>query len=242
NVVDPKYIIDRYGADTLRTFLLFASPPEKDVDWSDDGIMGAFRFLNRVWRLIDSNLELIKRGLGLNECADVISERIKELRYETHYAIYRWREDCLSRLQFNTAIATCMEFLNAILKIKEPEKLNAAELKIYAFACATLPKLLYPFAPHIAEELWQKIGNENMLNDCGLPEYDERYLIQDKITYVIQVNGKLRGKIEVEPDITAEEIKRMALEAENVKRYIAEQDIKKIIVVPGKMVSIAVGK
>ncbi|HNW25086.1 MAG TPA: class I tRNA ligase family protein, partial [Candidatus Cloacimonas sp.] len=157
-------------------------------------------------------------------------------------AIYRWREDCLSRLQFNTAIATCMEFLNAILKIKEPEKLNATELKIYAFACATLPKLLYPFAPHIAEELWQKMDNENMLNDCGLPEYDERYLIQDKITYVIQVNGKLRGKIEVEPDITAEEIKLMALEAENVKRYIAEQDIKKIIVVPGKMVSIAVGK
>ncbi len=89
--------------------------------------------------------------------------------------------------------------------------MNAPELQIFAFACATLPKLLYPFAPHIAEELWQKMGNKNMLNDCGLPEYEERYLILDKITYVIQVNGKLRGKIEVEPDITAEEIKRMAL-------------------------------
>ena len=242
NVVDPKYIIDRFGADTLRTFLLFASPPEKDVDWSDDGIIGAFRFLKRVWRLIDNNLEFIKRSSQLGECSDSISEIIKVLRYETHYAIYRWREDCLQRMQFNTAIATCMEFLNAILKIQEPEKLNAAELKIFAFACATLPKMLYPFAPHIAEELWQKMGNKNMLNDCGLPEYDERFLILDKITYVIQVNGKLRGKIEVEPDISEEEIKQIALEVDNVKRHISEQDIKKIIVVPGKMVSIAVGK
>jgi len=242
NVVDPKYIIDRFGADTLRTFLLFASPPEKDVDWSDDGIIGAFRFLKRVWRLIDNNLEFIKRSSQLGECSDSISEIIKVLRYETHYAIYRWREDCLQRMQFNTAIATCMEFLNAILKIQEPEKLNAAELKIFAFACSTLPKLLYPFAPHIAEELWQKMGNKNMLNDCGLPEYEERYLILDKITYVIQVNGKLRGKIEVEPDISEEEIKQIALEVDNVKRYTSEQDIKKIIVVPGKMVSIAVGK
>jgi len=102
--------------------------------------------------------------------------------------------------------------------------------------------MLYPFAPHIAEELWQKMGNKNMLNDCGLPEYDERFLMLDKITYVIQVNGKLRGKIEVEPDISEEEIKQMALKVDNVKRYTSEQDIKKIIIVPRKMVSIAIGK
>jgi leucyl-tRNA synthetase len=242
NVVDPKYIIDRFGADTLRTFLLFASPPEKDVEWSDDGIMGAFRFLNRVWRLIDSNLEVIKCGLQSTECSDNISEEIKELRYETHYAIYRWREDCLQRLQFNTAIATCMEFLNAIVKIKDPGKLNAAEQQIYAFACITLPKMLYPFAPHIAEELWQKLGNENMLNDCGLPEYEEQYLTRNIVTYVIQVNGKIRGKLEALADINQDELQAKALENENVKRYLDGLNIKKVIVVPGKMISIAAGK
>ncbi|HRR00570.1 MAG TPA: class I tRNA ligase family protein, partial [Candidatus Cloacimonas sp.] len=228
--------------DTLRTFLLFASPPEKDVEWSDEGIMGAFRFLNRVWRLIDSNLEVIKCGLQSTECSDNISEEIKELRYETHYAIYRWREDCLQRLQFNTAIATCMEFLNAIVKIKDPGKLNAAEQQIYAFACITLPKMLYPFAPHIAEELWQKLGNENMLNDCGLPEYEEQYLTRNIVTYVIQVNGKIRGKLEALADINQDELQAKALENENVKRYLDGLNIKKVIVVPGKMISIAAGK
>ncbi|CAO80972.1 leucine--tRNA ligase [Candidatus Cloacimonas acidaminovorans] len=242
NVVDPQYIIDRFGADTLRTFLLFASPPEKDVEWSDDGIMGAFRFLNRVWRLVESNLETIKLGLQTGESSEPLSEEIYNLRYETHYAIFRWREDCLERLQFNTAIASCMEFLNAIAKIKEPDKLNSAELKIYAFACVTLPKMLYPFAPHIAEELWQILGNEKMLNECGLPEYEEKYLTRNIVTYVVQVNGKIRGKLEVPIDINTEDLKTKALEIENVQRFLQGLNIKKIIVVPGKMVSIAAGK
>jgi len=164
------------------------------------------------------------------------------LRYETHYAIFRWREDCLERLQFNTAIASCMEFLNAIAKIKEPDKLNSAELKIYAFACVTLPKMLYPFAPHIAEELWQILGNENMLNDCGLPEYEEQYLTRNIVTYVIQVNGKIRGKLEALADINQDELQAKALENENVKRYLDGLNIKKVIVVTGKMISIAAGK
>jgi len=242
NVVDPQYIIDRFGADTLRTFLLFASPPEKDVEWSDDGIMGAFRFLNRVWRLVESNRETIKRGLHTGESSEPLSEEIYNLRYETHYAIFRWREDCLERLQFNTAIASCMEFLNAIAKIKEPDKLNSAELRIYAFACVTLPKMLYPFAPHIAEELWQILGNEKMLNECGLPEYEEKYLTRNNVTYVVQVNGKIRGKLEVPIDINTEDLKTKAMEIENVQRFLQGLNIKKIIVVPGKMVSIAAGK
>ena len=242
NVVDPQYIIERFGADTLRTFLLFASPPEKDVEWSDDGIMGAFRFLNRVWRLVESNRETIKCGLQTGESSEPLSEEIYNLRYETHYAIFRWREDCLERLQFNTAIASCMEFLNAIAKIKEPDKLNSAELKIYAFACVTLPKMLYPFAPHIAEELWQILGNEKMLNECGLPEYEEKYLTRNIVTYVVQVNGKIRGKLEVPIDINPENLQTKALEIENVQRFLQGLNIKKIIVVPGKMVSIAAGK
>jgi len=242
NTVDPQYIIDRFGADTLRVFLLFASPPEKDVEWSDDGMMGSFRFLNRVWRLIDANKEFIIKGLNSPESDGEISEAISELRFEAHHAIYRWLEDTLQRMQYNTAIASSMELLNAIIKIKEPEKLNNTELKVYAFACAALPKMLYPFAPHIAEELWQVLGHDNLLHDSGLPVYDPKYLIRNSITYVVQINGKIRGKLEVANNTDPEILKTMALEVENVQRSLEGFTVKKIIVVPGKMVSIAAGK
>ncbi|MDD2229686.1 MAG: leucine--tRNA ligase [Candidatus Cloacimonetes bacterium] len=241
NTVDPQYIIDRFGADTLRVFLMFASPPEKDVEWSDDGVMGSFRFLNRVWRLIDAHQELIRKGLGTVAAGDISAE-ISELRYNTNYAISRWHDDCLLRMQYNTAIAATMELLNAIIAIKAPEKLNEAELAIYAFACAALPKMLYPFAPHIAEELWQVLGSAKLMHDCGLPEFDKKYLCRDSVTYVVQINGKIRGKLEVAADIDHEELKAMALEVENVKRSLEGLTIKKIIVVPGKMVSIAVSQ
>ncbi|MCB5245483.1 MAG: leucine--tRNA ligase [Candidatus Cloacimonadaceae bacterium] len=241
NVVDPNYIIDRYGADTLRVFLLFASPPDKDVEWSDEGIMGAFRFLNRIWRLIDENLELIKKGSALGPDYKQISPAMRNLLYRMHKTIKKWREDCLDRMQFNTAIAAVMEFLNDCLAIKDLENLSDNDLAVYAQACAIFPHLIYPFAPHLAEELWQKLGNERLLHESGLPNYQERFLQLDKITYVIQVNGKIRGKIEVEPDLSEEELKQLALAVDNVKRHISDKEIKKIIVVPGKMVSIAVG-
>jgi len=239
NTVDPQYIIDRFGADTLRVFLMFASPPEKDVEWSDDGLMGSFRFLNRVWRLIDTHQELIRKGLEAASDGDISAE-IADLRYNTHFAISRWHDDCLHRMQYNTAIAATMELLNAIIAIKAPEKLNEAELAIYAFACAALPKMLYPFAPHIAEELWQVLGAAKLLHDCGLPKFDKQYLCRDSVTYVVQINGKLRGKLEVPADIDHVELKALALEVENVKRSLEGFSIKKVIVVPGKMVSIAV--
>jgi len=242
NTVDPQYIIDRFGADTLRVFLLFASPPEKDVEWSDDGMMGAFRFLNRVWRLIDTHKELIIQGMNSSDSDAGISEAISELRFEAHHAIYRWLEDALQRMQYNTAIASSMELLNAIIKLKEPEKLNAAELKVYAFACAALPKMLYPFAPHLAEELWQTLGYDKLLHESGLPVYEPRYLIHNSITYVVQINGKIRGKLEVAADTDSETLKTMALAVENVQRSLEGFSVKKIIVVPGKMVSIVAGR
>jgi len=242
NTVDPQYIIDRFGADTLRVFLLFASPPEKDVEWSDDGVMGAFRFLNRVYRLIDSQKELITKGMKLNAGTAVISDEVDELRFEAHHAISRWLEDSLQRMQYNTAIASTMELLNAIIKIKEPGQLNEAELAVYAFACAALPKMLYPFAPHIAEELWQLLGQTNLLHDSGLPEYNPEYLKRDTITYVVQVNGKLRGKLEVPAGIDNQALEQQALDVDNVRRSLEGLSVKKVIVIPGKMVSIAAGK
>ncbi|MFA7544002.1 MAG: leucine--tRNA ligase [Candidatus Cloacimonadaceae bacterium] len=239
NAVDPQYIIDRFGSDTLRVFLLFASPPEKDVEWNDDALMGAFRFLNRIYRLITGNLEAIKRGKDQSFEPEALSSPFQELLYSTNYTIKRWREDSLSRMQYNTAIAAIMEHLNNCVSIKNPETRSKADLAVYAAALKAILQMLYPYAPHIAEELWQLLGEAKLLHESGLPEYKEEYLVQDSITYVIQINGKLRGKMEISPDLDDEAIKAEALQVENVVRSLEGSEIKKIIVIKGKMVSIA---
>jgi len=242
NVVDPQYIIDRYGADTLRVFLLFASPPEKDVEWNDDAVMGAFRFLNRIWRLIENNLPAIQKGMQLcAEPADLTAE-FKELLFSSHNTVKRWKEDCLQRMQYNTAIAAIMEHLNNCVSIKDSEKLSDPDLAVYAEACGIIPQLLYPFAPHIAEELWQLMGYPTLLHESGLPDYDELYLVKDSVTYVVQVNGKVRGKLDVAPDTSETELQNLAMQIENVIRSLDGLSVKKIIVIKNKMVSIAAGK
>lgn len=240
NVVDPKYIVDRFGADTLRVFLLFASPPEKDVEWSDDGVMGAFRFLNRIWRLIENDKEHIIKGLGYCSSGVELSAQFKDLQYSTHHTVQKWLDDVENRMQYNTAIAAVMEHLNNVTAVKEPDKLNEAELAVFARACAIIPKLLYPFAPHIAEELWQILGNSNLLHEAGMPTYKPERLVKDTISYVIQINGKVRGKMDVSPDTSEETLKSLAVEVENVKKTIAGKTIHKIIVIQNKMVSIAI--
>ncbi|HOH98592.1 MAG TPA: leucine--tRNA ligase [Candidatus Cloacimonadota bacterium] len=242
NTVDPQYIIDRFGADTLRVYLLFASPPEKDVEWNDDALMGAYRFLNRVYRLIEGNLDAIKRGLTLEAQFDRISPALKGLLHSSHATTKKWLDDSLHRMQYNTAIAAIMEHLNHCVAVKNADALREDDLAVYAEACGIIPQMLYPFAPHIAEELWQMMGFDTLLHDSGLPGYEEKYLVQEKISYVIQINGKLRGKIEAAPDIDPEELKHSALQVENVARALEGHEIKKIIVVPGKMVSIAAAR
>jgi leucyl-tRNA synthetase len=242
NMVDPQYIIDRFGADTLRTFMLFSSPPEKDVEWSDDGVMGAFRFLNRVWRLIESNLEVLKRGMTLSAELEEISPEMKPLLYSSHQTVKKWLDDNLHRMQFNTAIAAIMEHLNHCVAVKHPESLSDADLAVYAEACGIIPQMLYPFAPHIAEELWQMLGFEGLLHEGGLPGYEEKYLVQDTVTWVVQVNGKLRGKLELAPDTAEELLKEAALAIENVQKALEGLTIRKVIVIPGKMVSIAASR
>jgi leucyl-tRNA synthetase len=237
NVVDPQPYIDRYGADTIRTFMLFASPPEKDVEWSDDGVTGAFRFLNRVWRLIDENKDFIIKNNKPYTDKD-ISKKLQELRYSTHTSIKKVIEDVSERMQFNTAIAKIMEHTNNLYSIKDLAKLNEDEARIFAEGCAVLPKLIYFFAPHIAEEIWQVLGNDNLLHEAGLPEFKKEYTQKSVVTYVIQIMGKVRGKIEVAPDTDQETIKKLALEVPAVQKQIEGKDIKKMIVVPNKLVSI----
>lgn len=237
NVVDPQYIIDRFGADTVRVFMLFASPPEKDVEWSDEGAKGAFRFLNRVWRIMDDHIQLIKdnKDRAVNEA---ISPKISNLRYSSHFVVKKVLDDSLHRMQFNTAIAAIMEHLNNIYGIGDPVSLNNSEKAIYAKSCSIIPQLLYPFAPHISEELWSMIGNDSYIHLSGLPQYDEKYLIKDNVTYVIQIMGKIRGKIELAKTASQEEVKEAALNVENVTKYLDGKKILKVIVVPGKLVSI----
>jgi leucyl-tRNA synthetase len=255
NTVDPQYIIDRYGADTVRVFMLFASPPDKDVEWNDEGVKGAFRFLNRVWRLFEENLELIKENSATKEHPDTvvlpygageltrkenseISAKIKDLRYSTHYTIKKVLNDIEDRMQFNTAIAAIMEHLNNIYSITETDKLNDTEKAVFAESCAVIPRLLYFFAPHISEELWKMIGNETLVHEAGIPEFNKEFLKKDEVTYVVQIMGKVRGKMEVPINTCQEDIKKLAVEIENVKKHLEGKEIKKIIVVPKKLVSI----
>jgi len=241
NVVDPQYIVDRYGADTVRVFMLFASPPEKDVEWSDEGVKGSFRFLNRIWRNFEDNLEIIRKYRNAESATDELSSKLKSLRYSTHATIKKVREDILERMQFNTAIAAVMEHLNNIYGITEFEKLNQSELAVYAEACSVIPQLLYPFAPHIAEELWEMAGNKELLHESGVPEFQQDYLKKDEVTYVVQIMGRIRGKLIVPANEDIESIKKAALNLENVQKYIAGKEIKKVIVIPGKLVSIVIG-
>jgi leucyl-tRNA synthetase len=153
--------------------------------------------------------------------------------------VQKWLEDVGKKMQYNTAIAAVMEHLNNVTAIREPDKLNEAELAIFARACVNIPRLLYPFAPHIAEELWLDLGNETLLHESGMPKFNPDKLVRDTISYVVQINGKVRGKMDIVPDTPQDKIKELALEIENVKKTLEGKTIHKVIIVPNKMVSIA---
>jgi leucyl-tRNA synthetase len=240
NGVDPQPYIDRYGSDAIRVFMLFASPPEKDVDWSDDGVVGAFRFLNRVYRQAENYSDLIKDNYKEYSPEMEISKEMKEVRFSTHSMIKKWYEDIEERLQFNTAIASIMEHLNKVASIKNPQDLSDNDKVIFAEANAVMFRLIYPFAPHVSEEVWSMIGQAGLVHESGLPNFNPAYLVKDQVTYVVQVNGKLRGKIEVSTETSEAEIKDLALNLENVVKFLEGKEIKKIIVVKKKLVSIVV--
>ncbi len=238
NVVDPLYLIDRYGSDTVRVFMLFASPPDKDVEWSDEGVAGSFRFLNRIWRMFDKHATIIQNSQGEYTSEDVFSNELKNLRYSTHFTVKKALIDISERMQYNTAIAAVMEHLNNVAAIKNPEELSGSDKKVYAEACSIIPRLLYPFAPHLAEELWEMMGKTELIHEAGVPEYKEEYLVKDEVTLVVQIMGKIRGKIVVDVNTDQETVKKLALENDNVQKALEGKKILKLIVVPGKLISI----
>jgi leucyl-tRNA synthetase len=226
NIVDPDLIIEKYSADTARLFILFASPPEKDLEWSDSGIEGCWRFLNRIWRLAfvartPSPQPSPSRWEG---------EGGGDLERQIHKTIKRVTED-IERFHFNTAISAIMEFVNFLYSLKTPVSKQAIE---------TLILLIAPFAPHMAEELWLLSGHKGGIAKVEWPLFDPEKAKAEKITIVIQVNGKLRDKIEIEPDATEAKVKEVALTNEKIMHAMSGAKPKKIIFVPGKLINIVV--
>ncbi len=232
NVIDPDSLIERFGADTARLFILFAAPPEKDLEWSDQAVEGCYRFLNRVWRAVAENLSLIE---GATVPQDV-SGAARDLRRTTHRTIKKVTQDIDGRFHFNTAIAAIMELVNAVYAFES--KAEAAGTLREALEAAV--RLLAPFVPHISEELWVALGHQQGIEAAGWPQWDEAALAAEALTIVIQVNGKVRGKIEVAADADEETVKTCALENPNVSRFIEGKTVRKVIVVPGRLVNIVI--
>ncbi len=232
NVIDPNQLIDQYGADTARLFSLFAAPPEKDLEWNEQGVEGCSRFLGRVWRAVIENLDLIAD----TEIPDRTEGDAADLRRKTHQTIKKVTEDVDGRFHFNTAIAAVMELVNAVYSFKSARE-NPGVMRE---ALETIVRLLNPFVPHICEDLWARLGHADSIELAGWPDWDEKALAADEITLVVQVNGKVRSKVSVPADADKAALEEAALGEANVQRFIEGKEVRKVIVVPGRLINIVV--
>ncbi len=238
NGVDPAVVIDKYGADTARMFILFKAPPEKDLEWDDADVEGQFRFLQRLWRLVDGALA---RGLGLvdNAAAELdpasLTPAEKDLRRAVHTAIAAVSDDLEGELQFNTAVSELMKLSNAM-----GEHLASASEPVAREALHTLLLLLAPFAPHLAEELWSRLGGDasGSIHRQDWPVADPAALVRDTVPLVIQVKGKVRGNLEVPADADRATLEKLALESEIAAKWLEGKAPSRVIVVPGRLVNL----
>jgi leucyl-tRNA synthetase len=230
NGVDPLEVMGKYGADTARMFILFKAPPEKDLEWDDADVEGQFRFLNRVWRIVTEFAEITTSKPKNRELTKVE----KDLKRAIHTAIKEVSEDLNGDYQFNTAVSELMKLSNAL------SEANCQESIVYSEGIETLLKLLAPFAPHIAEELWQLIGKTGSIHTQIWPEHEPEALVVDEITLVIQINGKTRGTLQVPATANHQTLEEYARNSEVSQRHIGDKTIKKVIVVPGKLVNFVV--
>lgn len=238
NVVDPDEIIKKYGADTVRLFMLFASPPQKDLDWSDKGVEGSYRFLSRVWRFMQKNKELYVPGSVVKN--EELSAELKKLRIELHRTIKFVSHDIEERMQYNTAIARMMELTNALYAIPEDELKTEPGKKVFSEVVDKFIPVMNPFVPHFAEEMWSDFGKTSFLADEKWPEFIEELTVRDEIEIVFQINGKIKTKVNVSSDITEEGMKKLAHADPKMAENISGKQIVKEIVVPGKLVNIVV--
>ena len=236
NTVDPDQIIERYGADAARLFILFASPPEKELEWSDNGVEGAIRFLNRIWRLAAMHLEQLKAA-ELSYDPQTLPAEMLKLYQKLHWAIDKVNRDIEDRFHFNTVISALMELLNELYQVN-PD--NAAGWAVFRETFLTLLTLIAPFTPHLASELWQLLDQEGEVLEQGWPQADPLALIRDEVTVVVQVNGKVRSRLTVPADLERKVLEELALANDRVKIYTKGQPIKKVIVIPKKLVNIVI--
>jgi leucyl-tRNA synthetase len=239
NVVDPENIMGKYGADTARLFILFAAPPEKDLEWSDKGVEGAQRFLNRIWRLVSEHKNKFE-NVNINLISENFSKTDKDLYRKLHQTIKDVSSDLEQRFNFNTAISSIMELVNSVYQYLNnlgKEEINYSLLK--NIINKTL-LLLAPFAPHMTEELWRELGYNNSIHQQQWPDYSEEALKKDEITIVVQVNGKVRDKIQVSSEIKEDNLKEKALSSSKITKYTEGKEIIKTIVIPGKLINIVV--
>ena len=244
NVVDPDEIIQNYGADTARLFILFAAPPTKDLEWNNQGVEGCYRFLKRVWRIFDDFLDDIKCAGPIPEDCKTDSKELRELRRVTHVTIGRVTDDIQTRMQFNTAISAIMEFVNHLYTFRDSWVLlkdnSDGARAIVRESFDTLILLLSPFAPHIAEEMWSLLGHETSIVQVEWPVFNKDFTTTEELLIVVQLNGKVRQRITVSASASQEDIKSLALNDSKIKEQTKGQEIKKVIVVPGKLVNIVV--
>lgn len=234
NVVSPEEIIEKYGADTARLFILFAAPPEKELDWSDEGVEGSYRFLNRVWRLIREFKEKVDNSDG---AINIKSVNDKKLNSKLNATIKKVTDDIEKRFNFNTAISSIMELVNELYKYKQGEDLNTPLLED---AITKLVTLLSPFTPHICEEMWHELGKEESLIGVRWPDYDESALVDDVKTIVIQINGKLKERLSLPAGLSGADLEEKVLEEPNVASLIQDVNVVKTIAVPDKLVNFVV--
>jgi leucyl-tRNA synthetase len=239
NVVSPEEIVGKYGADTARLFILFASPPERDLEWSDQGVEGCYRFLNRVWRIVNDFKDTCA-NCGSDYDNTSLSEQDKQLRFVVHNTIKRVTSDIEERFNFNTAISAIMELVNALYQYKEKVDSAQQNKAVVGEAISNLLLLLAPFAPHITEELWDLTAHEGSIHEQPWPVYDSQALVQDQVEIVVQVNGRIRDKIMVAADASQQEIEDMVLSLPRIQGHIGDKKVAKVIVVPKRLVNIVV--
>ncbi len=239
NVVDPNELLEQYGADTTRLFSLFAAPPERDLEWSETGVEGGFRFLNRIWRLAYGWMDRIGTAAPFDGEPDSLSGDIRDLNRKVHQTIHKVTTDIEERYHFNTAISAVMELVNAMYGI-DPKAGAPETAGVCRFAMESVVLLLSPFVPHFCEELWETLGKPEGIHNMAWPTYREEALEKDELLIVVQVNGKLRSRFSVATDADDEQIKQMALADERAKPFIGDKPIKKVILVKRKLVNIVV--
>jgi leucyl-tRNA synthetase len=239
NIIDPNTMLEKYGADTTRLFCLFAAPPERDLEWSEQGVEGGYRFLNRVWRLVFNHLDGIKDAVSFCGDPDLLKSQVRDLYKQTHQTIKKVTKDIEERFHFNTVISAVMALVNTMSGL-DPNVHSPEKPGVIRFSLESVVQLLSPMVPHFSEELWKALGHESSIFLTPWPSFRKDALERDDLLIVVQVNGKLRSRFNVPSDEDESVIKDRALSDERVSKFINGKPIKRVIVVKKKLVNIVV--